>query len=100
MKTRRDYYRILHVARDAPAGVIKASYRALMQGLGAHPDLGGDHDGAALINEAYATLSDPVRRADYDRMLAEPARAPRTPPSPSPDQRSCPFCGEIGRAHV
>lgn len=92
MKTRRDYYRILHVAPDAPAAVIKASYRALMQGSGAHPDLGGDHAVAALINEAYATLSDPGRRAAYDRTLAEPVRE-RQPSPPPGDVRSCPFCG-------
>lgn len=92
MKSRYDYYRILHVAPDAPAAVIKASYRALMRGHGAHPDLGGDHAGAALINEAYETLSDPRRRAAYDRAHAESARERRPDPPPA-DVRSCPFCG-------
>lgn len=62
----RDYYRILHVHPDAPTEIIHASYRTLMQRLRNHPDLGGDHDNAVLINEAYAVLSDPVRRAAYD----------------------------------
>jgi len=34
----------------------------------------------AAINEAWTVLGDPKRRAEYDRLLAEPAPAP--PPSP------------------
>ena len=49
-KNRRNYYRVLHVQPDAPIEVIKASYRALMGPLRHHPDLGGDHETAALIN--------------------------------------------------
>ena len=67
MRNRRNYYRLLHVGRDAPTAVIQASYRTLMQRLRMHPDLGGDHERAALLNEAYETLSDPERRAAYDR---------------------------------
>jgi len=63
----RNYYRILHVQPDAPLEVIKASYRTIMQRLKAHPDLGGDHWNAAIINEAYGVLTDPEQRADYDR---------------------------------
>ena len=62
MKNRRNYYRILHVQPDAPVEIIKASYKTLMQKLGQHPDLGGGHENAALINEAYAVVTDPVRR--------------------------------------
>jgi curved DNA-binding protein CbpA len=46
--------------------VIRSSYRTMMQKLKMHPDLGGDHTYAALINEAFAVLSDPDSRADYD----------------------------------
>ncbi len=67
MKNRRNYYRILHIQPDAPLEIIKASYRGLMLTLKAHPDLGGDHEAAVLINEAYAVLSDPEQRARYDR---------------------------------
>ena len=51
---RRNYYRLLHVQPDAPPEVIRASYRALMALH--HPDVGGDHATAALINEAYIRL--------------------------------------------
>jgi len=66
----RDYYEILHVHRDAPAEIIRSSYRTLMQQMKNHPDLGGDTATAALINEAYAVLNDPARRAEYDAQQA------------------------------
>ncbi len=105
-KNRRNYYRILHVQAEAPLEIIRASYRALMGPLRSHPDLGGEHQAAALINEAYAVLSDPVKRAAYDRTLSKaqqhgnPAPGGRTAsaatPHTDPDQwrstRSCPLC--------
>ncbi len=63
---RRNYYRLLHVQPDAPTEIIKSSYRTLMQSLRMHPDLGGDHWNASLLNEAYAVLSDADKRAAYD----------------------------------
>ena len=69
MDNRRNYYRILHVQPDAPVEIIQTSYRTLMQRLKMHPDLGGDHWNAMLINEAYAVLTDPDKRAGYDREL-------------------------------
>jgi hypothetical protein len=69
MKNRRNYYRLLCVQPDAPPAVIRSSYAALMLKLKHHPDLGGDPETAALLNEAYAVLSDPAQRADYDRWL-------------------------------
>lgn len=71
---RRNYYRLLHVQADAPAEVIKASYRALM--LLNHPDRGGDHAEAVLLNEAYAVLCDAEKRKAYDVQRA--ARADRS----------------------
>ena len=104
-RNRRNYYRILHVQPEAPLEIIKASYRALMGPLGRHPDKGGDHETALLINEAYAVLSDTTKRAAYDRTLARgqgrgaPAPAARPDAAGSgPDpaswraDRCCPFC--------
>jgi curved DNA-binding protein CbpA len=69
MSNRRNYYRLLHVQPEAPIEIIKASYRSLMTKLNTHPDRGGDHETAVLINQAYAVLSDPQRRRKYDEML-------------------------------
>lgn len=71
MKNRRNYYRILNVQPDAPAEVIRASYRTMMQRLKMHPDLGGDAGAAAVINEAYRTLIDGESRSAYDRLNLE-----------------------------
>ena len=66
-ENRRNYYRGLQVQPDAPAEVIKASYRTLMHKLRHHPDLGGDQWNAAIINDAYAVLSNIEKRAAYDK---------------------------------
>lgn len=106
---RRNYYRILQVQPDAHEAVIRTAYRTLMQKLRLHPDLGGDGATAALINEAYAVLSDPARRAEYDAHLgrdhgrgtrpksSEPAPAVRPGRPAAQDRRPqdagiCPFC--------
>jgi curved DNA-binding protein CbpA len=96
-------YRVLHVQGDAPVEIIRTSYRTLMRALAQHPDLGGDTAAAALINEAFETLNDPVRRAAYDRTLASaealeresPPEAPTTQPHVfTAAERACLFCGE------
>jgi curved DNA-binding protein CbpA len=66
---RRNFYRILHLQPDAPFEVVRRNFRTLMQKLGMHPDLGGDHASAAQLVEAYATLSDPALRESYDDEL-------------------------------
>jgi curved DNA-binding protein CbpA len=63
-----DYYAILRVRRDAPQEAIKASFRKLMVDQKMHPDLGGDHNAAAEINDAYAVLSDRAKRSRYDQL--------------------------------
>jgi hypothetical protein len=64
-----DYYETLGVGRDASAETIRNVYRRLAQIY--HPDVNTGNDAGpsklAAINEAHATLSDPVRRARYDR---------------------------------
>lgn len=66
----RDFYSVLGVTRDAPDIVIRAAYKALNQKF--HPDRNSDSDAARHardVNEAYATLSDPERKARYDAQL-------------------------------
>lgn len=67
MDTDIDLYQLLHVAADAPEPVIKASYRAMMQKLRHHPDLGGDAEKAQQLNLAMQTLCDPEKRSRYDQ---------------------------------
>lgn len=83
---RRNLYRILHVQPEAPLEVIRASYRTLMSTLRSHPDLGGDPEAAARINNAYAVLTDPERRRAYDLALTQGA-APAAPVKAGPAAR-------------
>ena len=89
-ENRRNHYRVLHVQPGAPTEVIKASYRALMGPLRHHPDLGGDHHVAAMINEAYAVLSDPVKRREYDLRLQPLRERWRTPAASASAAASAP----------
>jgi curved DNA-binding protein CbpA len=99
MDTPRNLYLILHVQPDAPEEIIRSSYRTLMTKLRRHPDLGGDHHTATLINEAYAVLCDPAKRAAYDEawrsVAVNPVPASRTAPdTPARSPFStCQFCG-------
>lgn len=65
----RDYYRILGVAKDADADVIKKAYRKLAMQF--HPDRNpGDKSAEDKFKEcagAYEVLSNPEKRAQYDR---------------------------------
>ncbi|GAQ94720.1 molecular chaperone DnaJ [Thermodesulfovibrio aggregans] len=65
----KDYYKILGVSRDASQEEIKKAFRRLARQY--HPDLNPGNKEAEEkfkeINEAYACLSDPVKRANYDR---------------------------------
>lgn len=63
-----DYYEVLGVPTSADLKTIKAAYRRLA--LQYHPDSQTDDasdDKMKQINEAYAVLSDPQKRAAYDR---------------------------------
>jgi hypothetical protein len=64
-----DPYAVLGVATNASAEQIRHAYRAMALSL--HPDA-NPHDPVAAerfrsIVEAYRSLGDPARRADYDR---------------------------------
>lgn len=65
--TERDYYEVLGVPRDADAKTIKDAFRQLA--LRYHPDRckePGAEERFKEIAEAYAVLSDPQKRSQYD----------------------------------
>ena len=79
----RDYYQALGVARDASAEGIKKAYRKLARKY--HPDVSKEPDAEARmkeVNEAYAVLSDPEKRAAYDQVGRgyQPGQDFRPPP--------------------
>jgi len=65
---KRDYYEILGVVENAAADVLKKAYHKLA--LEVHPDRNPDdpvaEDRFKEISEAYAILSDPEKRRQYD----------------------------------
>lgn len=63
-----NYYAVLQIAMSASAQDIKRAWKHLLQKKKKHPDLGGSEAEAALINEAYTVLKDPLRRTAYDRL--------------------------------
>ncbi len=66
--TKRDYYEILGVGRDAGDSDIKKAFRRLAREL--HPDVNPEPGAEAQFKEAaeaYEVLSDADRRATYDR---------------------------------
>jgi len=64
--SKRDYYEILGVGKDASADEIKKAFRRLA--VQHHPDKeGGDESKFKEINEAYEVLKDPSKRQRYDQ---------------------------------
>ncbi len=66
---KRDYYEVLGVDKNADEEAIKKAYRVLAKKY--HPDMNpGDKDAEAKFkeaSEAYAVLSDPQKKAQYDQ---------------------------------
>ncbi len=67
--TARCYYEVLGVSRDADSATLKSAFRKLA--MEHHPDRNdGCTDAESRfkeLNEAYSILSDPNKRAAYDR---------------------------------
>ena len=64
----QDLYDVLGVSRDAEADAIKKAYRKLARQY--HPDVNPDpasQEKFAEVSRAYEVLSDPQKRAAYDR---------------------------------
>ena len=99
------YYELLQVQPTADVEVIRAAYRSLARRY--HPDQNPSPSAEATtkrLNAAWEVLSDPAKRAEYDRTFAggpssRPAHPPRPPnpptqetpparPKPSPPPRA------------
>ena len=65
MRSAMDPYKTLGVSKGASAATIKRSYRK--KAMAAHPDRGGDEKAFGEVRRAFAVLSDPEKRAYYDR---------------------------------
>lgn len=68
-----NYYEILGVDKKASEADIKKAYRKKAHKL--HPDKGGDKAEFQKINEAYQTLGDSNKRAQYDQFGGATARS-------------------------
>jgi len=68
MPTKRDYYEVLGIPRNATDEEIKKAFRKLA--FKYHPDHNHDDNAGEIfkeVNEAYEVLCDPDKRAAYDR---------------------------------
>ncbi len=63
--SKRDYYEVLGVGKDASADEIKKAYRRLA--VKHHPDQGGDEEKFKELNEAHEVLKDQQKRQRYDQ---------------------------------
>lgn len=65
----KDYYKILHISENSTQEEIKSAYRRLARKW--HPDVAGNSEDVIVnfkdINEAYETLSNEIKKADYDK---------------------------------
>ena len=68
MAEKRDYYEVLGISRQASADEIKRAYRKKAKQY--HPDVNkepGAEEKFKEVQEAYEVLSDPNKKATYDR---------------------------------
>ncbi len=83
-----DYYALLEVPPTATVAEIRRAYRRLARKY--HPDLNrqvsdstSNEQRIKRLNEAYAILSDPIKRAAYDSLRERrPQPQPQTHPRP------------------
>lgn len=95
-----DPYKILKISHDAPDEVIRAAYKVLASKY--HPDKNpGDEASARMmqhINDAYALLSNPIRRSEYDRNSTSGTVSPGPEQPHSERKRVTIYCRTCKRA--
>ena len=73
---KKDYYGILKINQEADPAKIKGAYRKAAKRY--HPDISPENEEKFKeIQEAYETLSDPEKKASYDRQLQQESRPSR-----------------------
>jgi curved DNA-binding protein CbpA len=79
MKIERDYYEVLGIAPSASAEEIREAYhkRAFQYHPDRHQESEEAHQKMQEINEAYAILSDPIKRREYDLPRGYGRRMPK-----------------------
>ena len=83
-----DWYEVLQVSPNADPEVIKAAYERLSQKNSAETATSTAAERKSLLDQAFAVLSDPQRRAEYDLSRSHPSAAtavaepPAQPPAP------------------
>lgn len=70
------FYEVLGVPPTATTEDVRAAYRRLCRQT--HPDAGGNSTLFHLVARAHDTLSDPIRRAEYDDSLRQPMEPARS----------------------
>lgn len=95
-----DYYAVLGIAPESDVVVVQAAYKALMRKY--HPDTNKDpaaNARATAINQAYAVLSDPVARAnyDFDRQAARSRSHDEVPPQGAGSRASTNGASRVSR---
>ena len=82
----KEYYKTLGVEKTASEAEIKKAYRTLARKY--HPDVSKEADASARmaeVNEAYAVLSDPEKRAAFDKLAERRAAGQDFQPPPGWD---------------
>ena len=95
-----DYYELLQISRSAETETIRRVYRMLARRW--HPDNArtGDALQFRAIHDAYLTLTDPVKRAEYDTAMERQHRAPTPTTAKEPRVQVSPATEQAYRHRV
>lgn len=92
----KGYYAVLGLTSIVSAEQIKTAYRRRAMEL--HPDRNPGNDTTQqfqFLNEAYAVLSDPMSKAEYDSLAMRGSAAEPEPANVIPDPIVCSVCAKV-----